>query len=85
MESRSQGTDFMRKGASTEISHEVVVRFPSMRFQLDERGAETKRIFDHTGFPEDRAVHQAPGWWSHYWEPLEKYPGCSGQRTWAIR
>jgi hypothetical protein len=39
------------------------------RFQLDERGAETKLIFDHTGFPQDRAPLLAPGWWSHYGEP----------------
>lgn len=46
-----------------------------VRFQLDEQGAETKLVFDHTGFPQGAAVHLAPGWWSHYWEPLQKYLG----------
>ena len=44
-----------------------------VRFQLDEQGAGTKLIFDHTGFPQGASVHLAPGWWSHYWEPLQKY------------
>ena len=44
-----------------------------VRFQLNEQGSDTKLIFDHTGFPQGAAVHLAPGWWSHYWEPLQKY------------
>jgi activator of HSP90 ATPase len=44
-----------------------------VRFQLDEQDSGTKLIFDHTGFPEGASVHLAPGWWSHYWEPLQKY------------
>jgi activator of HSP90 ATPase len=44
-----------------------------VRFQLDEQGTGTKLVFDHTGFPQGAAVHLAPGWWSHYWEPLQKY------------
>ncbi len=46
-----------------------------VRFQLGEQGAETKLVFDHTGYPQGAAVHLAPGWWSHYWEPLQKYLG----------
>lgn len=46
-----------------------------VRFQLNEQGAETKLVFDHTGFPVGAASHLAPGWWSHYWEPLQKYLG----------
>lgn len=46
-----------------------------VKFQLDEQGADTKLVFDHTGFPEGASVHLAPGWWSHYWEPLQKYLG----------
>jgi activator of HSP90 ATPase len=46
-----------------------------VRFQLDAQGAETKLVFDQTGFPQDAAVPLAPGWWSHYWEPLRKYLG----------
>jgi activator of HSP90 ATPase len=44
-----------------------------VRFQLEEQGSGTKLIFDHTGFPQGASVHLAPGWWSHYWEPLQKY------------
>jgi activator of HSP90 ATPase len=44
-----------------------------VRFQLDEQGAQTKLVLDHTGFPQGAAEHLAPGWWSHYWEPLRKY------------
>src|SRR5579859_3395521 len=46
-----------------------------VRFQLNEKGSDTKLVFDHTGFPQGAAVHLAPGWWSHYWEPLQKYLG----------
>jgi activator of HSP90 ATPase len=46
-----------------------------VRFQLNEQGSDTKLVFDHTGFPRGAAVHLAPGWWSHYWEPLQKYLG----------
>ena len=44
-----------------------------VRFQLNGQGNEAKLVFDHTGFPEGAASHLAPGWWSHYWEPLQKY------------
>ena len=44
-----------------------------VRFQLNEQGTQTKLVFDHTGFPQGAAAHLAPGWWSHYWEPLQKY------------
>jgi activator of HSP90 ATPase len=46
-----------------------------VKFQLEGQGPETKVVFDHTGFPQGAAVHLAPGWWSHYWEPLQKYLG----------
>ena len=46
-----------------------------VRFELNEQGSQTKLVFDHTGFPEGAASHLAPGWWSHYWEPLQKYLG----------
>jgi activator of HSP90 ATPase len=105
----SQVTDFILKGASTEICgepggsfsmfggiivgrhielvpYERVIQawrekdwepgvYSLVRFQLDEQGADTKLIFDHKGFPEGAAVHLAPGWWTHYWEPLQKYLG----------
>jgi uncharacterized protein YndB with AHSA1/START domain len=44
-----------------------------VRFQFAEQGSETKLVFDHAGFPDGAASHLAPGWWSHYWEPLQKY------------
>jgi activator of HSP90 ATPase len=102
-------TDFVMKGASTQISREVGGAFSMfggmivgrhielvpdermvqawrekdwdpgvysiVRFQLDGQGAETKLTFEHTGFPQGAAVHLAPGWWTHYWEPLQKYLG----------
>ena len=105
----SQVTDFVMKGASTEISREVggtfsifggmitgrhvelvpvqrIVQawrekdwpagvYSMVRFQLDDQGSATKLIFDHAGFPQGAAVHLAPGWWSHYWEPLQRYLG----------
>jgi activator of HSP90 ATPase len=46
-----------------------------VRFQLDDQGLKTKLVFDHTAFPQGASVHLAPGWWSHYWEPLQKYLG----------
>ena|ERR1700686_2052707 len=105
----SQVTDFIMKGASTEIGREVggafsifggmitgrhvelvpeerIVQawrekdwlagvYSMVRFQFDDQSSATKLIFDHTGFPQGAAVHLAPGWWSHYWEPLQKYLG----------
>jgi activator of HSP90 ATPase len=105
----SQVTDFIIKGASTQISSEVggtfsifggvilgrhielvpyerIVQawrekdwppglYSIVRFQLDENGSDTKLIFDHTGFPPGASASLAPGWWSHYWEPLQKYLG----------
>lgn len=43
------------------------------KFELMEHGAETKIVFDHTGFPLDLGQHLADGWKSHYWEPLKKF------------
>ena len=44
-----------------------------VRFQLKEQGAQTKIVFDHTGFPKGQAEHLAGGWKQHYWEPLTQY------------
>jgi activator of HSP90 ATPase len=46
-----------------------------VRFDLSDQGSGTKLVFDHTGFPDGASVHLAPGWWSHYWEPLQKFLG----------
>ena len=44
-----------------------------VRFDLKEQGAQTKVVFDHTGFPKGQAEHLAGGWKQHYWEPLAQY------------
>ena len=43
------------------------------KFELQERGSQTKLVFDHTGFPNGKGEHLAAGWKLNYWEPLEKY------------
>lgn len=43
------------------------------KFQLNESGAGTSLVFDHTGFPQGKAESLADGWKSHYWGPLQKY------------
>lgn len=43
------------------------------RFELMEQGAETKLVFEHTGFPKGQAEHLAAGWIENYWEPLAKF------------
>jgi activator of HSP90 ATPase len=44
-----------------------------VRFQLNGQATETKLVFDQTAIPQGHAGHLAPGWKSHYWEPLQKY------------
>jgi activator of HSP90 ATPase len=41
-------------------------------FSLEDRGAATQLIFDHTGFPNAAAAHLADGWHENYWQPLAK-------------
>jgi uncharacterized protein YndB with AHSA1/START domain len=43
------------------------------KFQLNDAGAGTSIVFDHTGFPQGKAESLADGWKSHYWSPLQKY------------
>jgi uncharacterized protein YndB with AHSA1/START domain len=43
------------------------------KFELKAQGAETKVIFDHSGFPEDQQKHLEEGWHANYWEPLKKF------------
>jgi activator of HSP90 ATPase len=43
-----------------------------VRFQLKPQGASTLIVFDQTGIPKGDASHLAPGWWSHYWDPMKK-------------
>jgi activator of HSP90 ATPase len=44
-----------------------------VKFELVEQGANTKLIFDHTGFPAGSVDHLAIGWYENYWDPLKKY------------
>jgi len=48
------------------------------KFVLMEQGAETKLVFDHTGFPNGEGEHLAAGWKTNYWEPLQKYLAGQG-------
>lgn len=43
------------------------------RFELVADGADTKLVFDHTGFPQGEADHLLAGWNGNYWEPLAKF------------
>ena len=47
--------------------------FSIVRFELKDEGAQTRIVFDHTGFPKGQAEHLAGGWKQHYWEPLAQY------------
>ena len=38
----------------------------------EEQGSETMLVFDHSGFPEGQGEHLASGWYTNYWEPIEK-------------
>jgi uncharacterized protein YndB with AHSA1/START domain len=42
-------------------------------FELAARGAGTRFVFDHLGFPADQREHLTVGWEDHYWGPLHKY------------
>jgi activator of HSP90 ATPase len=44
-----------------------------VKFELEARGAQTKVVLDHTGFPEGSFRHLDEGWHDHYWEPLRKF------------
>jgi uncharacterized protein YndB with AHSA1/START domain len=45
-----------------------------VNFQLEgDGGAETRLVFDHTGFPEEAYDELAAGWGKMYWEPLKRY------------
>jgi activator of HSP90 ATPase len=41
-------------------------------FVLEPRGASTRLVFDHAGFPGDDTAHLAEGWRGNYWTPLAK-------------
>jgi len=43
------------------------------RFELQESGSGTRLVFDHTGFPSEKAEHLESGWQENYWTPLQRY------------
>jgi activator of HSP90 ATPase len=45
------------------------------RFELKDEGADTRLVFDHTGFPKGAGKELASGWQEHYWDPLAKFLG----------
>jgi activator of HSP90 ATPase len=42
-------------------------------FYLSAESGKTKLNFEQRGFPDGNGISLAPGWHSHYWEPLAKY------------
>jgi len=43
------------------------------KFELKAENADTRLVFDHTGFPEEHREHLEKGWHDNYWGPLNKY------------
>ena len=46
--------------------------FSIARFSLIAQGADTRLVFDHSGFPSAAASHLAKGWYDNYWTPMAK-------------
>jgi activator of HSP90 ATPase len=44
-----------------------------VRFDLEDQGANTRLVFEHSAFPAGESASLARGWKENYWEPLEKY------------
>ena len=44
-----------------------------VKFEFTARGAQSKVVLDHTGFPEGTYDHLNAGWPLRYWDPLRKY------------
>jgi len=44
-----------------------------VRIQLKAQTGGTRRILDHSDFPEDNRDHLDAGWPRMYWEPLKKH------------
>jgi len=47
--------------------------FSIAAYYLTAQGAKTRLNFEHRGFPNGNGVSLAPGWHTHYWEPLAKF------------
>jgi hypothetical protein len=47
-----------------------------VKFELNEKGASTEIVLDHTGCPEGAFRHLNSGWYLRDWEPLKKYLAC---------
>jgi activator of HSP90 ATPase len=60
-----------RAGSWPQGCHSIV------RFVLTANDTETRLALDHRGFPDGQGVHLAPGWHSHYWEPMTKFLALS--------
>jgi activator of HSP90 ATPase len=43
-----------------------------VKLELKEQGSETVLVLDHSGFPEGQSEHLSSGWYTNYWEPIEK-------------
>jgi activator of HSP90 ATPase len=53
-------------------------QYSLVTFELQPRGAETRLVMDHVGFPDAMRAHlngeaAEGGWQRMYWEPLKKY------------
>jgi len=46
--------------------------FSIAHFALEDRGATTRLVFDHQGFPNAEAGHLREGWHGNYWKPMAK-------------
>jgi len=46
--------------------------FSIAHFALEDRGASTRLVFDHTGFPKEETAHLVAGWHGNYWRPMTK-------------
>lgn len=47
--------------------------FSIAAFFLTAEGGKTRLNLEHRGFPDGNGASLAPGWHSHYWEPLAKF------------
>jgi activator of HSP90 ATPase len=44
-----------------------------VKFELAARGADSRVLLDHTGFPQGEYAHLNPGWKLRYWDPLQRF------------
>jgi activator of HSP90 ATPase len=46
-----------------------------VRFELEAKGAGSRLVFDHDGFPAEMTDHLSRGWQANYWDNLAKLGG----------